>query len=221
MRVRGPRNAWLAVVYAATVLTIDTLATHGERFVIDWTIFFWRTPSGFDWFKFIAWFVVPFLVCIRRIDWRYFTFTRWRKVDAGLAVAALLAAGGAILAIRVFPSLSAAYPRMSGMPADAKWTYASWYAIWTLSWLIGWEFMHRYFLLRHVKQAWPTWGWVLIPLAETLYHLQKQAIEEALGMLAFSSFATLWTLRRRNLLLPFLGHVLIEAALLAYLLGLL
>jgi membrane protease YdiL (CAAX protease family) len=87
---------------------------------------------------------------------------------------------------------------------------------WNASWLIGWEFMHRYMLLGAAQKAAPHWGWLLVPLSETLYHLQKPPIE-MLGMLALSVVLTLWCMKRGNWLLGFLVHLIIEVELLIFL----
>ena len=52
-------------------------------------------------------------------------------------------------------------------------------------------------------------------IIEGLYHLQK-ALPEMGGMVVFSLIVTPWSMRRRNLLLPFLAHLLIELENLAF-----
>jgi membrane protease YdiL (CAAX protease family) len=69
----------------------------------------------------------------------------------------------------------------------------------------------------HLKEHWPRYGWLLVPLAEGVYHLQKPW-PEMLGMVAFSLIATQWTLRRDNMLLPLLVHLAIEIELVAFML---
>ena len=99
--------------------------------------------------------------------------------------------------------------------------------VWNLSWLPGWEFLHRYFLLKAVQREaldrgrflpgwrWAQWAWLLVPVSETLYHLQKPGLE-AVGMFAFSVVLTFWCLKRRNWLFGFLLHLTIEVELLVF-----
>jgi len=204
----------LVIVYVAAVLAIDTLAVHGKTWPVDWRFFQWRAYSA-DLFKFIAWFVVPFLVCLPRMDWGYLGVKRWRRFDlyvlAGLAAAGALA----VAVIPLFPSLRATYPSMAGYAAAAKWSYAGHNLLWILSWLLGWEFLHRYFLLTPLVKHAPRYGWLLIPVSEGLYHLQKPPLEAA-GMVLASLAITYWALKRRNALLPFLAHFMIEIELVAF-----
>ena len=69
--------------------------------------------------------------------------------------------------------------------------------------------MHRYFLLRPVMHRFPRYGWLIVPLCETIYHLQKPLLEAG-GMAVFSLLLTWWTMKRRNMLLPFIAHLYIE-----------
>lgn len=203
-------------LYTATVLLIDTLAVHGVRHPLDWTFFLWPGPFGADFFKFTAWFVVPFVLSLPAMDWGYLGTRRWQRRDwwilAGLAGVGVVAA----LSTRVFPSLLATYHGLGNASLDAKMGYVVHNVVWTLSWLIGWEFLHRYFLLRSAQRVWPRWGWLLIPFFEGVYHLQKPLIEAA-GMVIFSVIVTQWTVRRRNCLLPFLAHLIIELELILFL----
>ena len=214
------QKTWLVtasvLAYAALVLAADTLAMHGVRFIFDWRIFQWSTANGADLFKFVAWFVVPFVLCLPWMDWGYFGVKRWRRIDyvflAGLAVVAVLT----VLTILLFPTLRATYPSAASLSAHAKWSFLAHNVTWTLSWLIGWEFLHRYFLLRPLAAQWPRFGWLLIPVYEGVYHLQKPLLEAA-GMVAFSLALTYWALNRRNALLPFLAHLMVELSLIIFL----
>lgn len=206
----------VVLVYAAAALVIDTLAVYGKTWPIDWRVFRWHW-HGADLFKFTAWFVVPFVFCLPRMDWGYLGVKRWRRVDvyilAGLAGVGALG----VLIIPLFPSLRATYPSMAHFAASAKLSFALRHVVWVLSWLVGWEFMHRYFLLTRLSKQWPRFGWLLIPLFEGGYHLQKPLLEAA-GMVAVSLVLTSWALKRRNALLPFLAHLIIELELIAFLL---
>ncbi|MCC6490869.1 MAG: CPBP family intramembrane metalloprotease, partial [Candidatus Hydrogenedentes bacterium] len=78
-----------------------------------------------------------------------------------------------------------------------------------------WEFLHRYFLVRPFSARWPRYGWLVVPVSEGAYHLQKHWTEMIL-MVAFSVALTWWTVRRKNALLPFLAHLFVEVELIAF-----
>ncbi|MFP4171797.1 MAG: CPBP family intramembrane glutamic endopeptidase [Candidatus Hydrogenedentota bacterium] len=218
-RMRRPATlAALALLYVAAVLAIDTLASQGITWPLDWGHWFaWRTDNGFDLFKCVAWLAIPLVISLPWLDPAYFTFKRWRKVDKLLLGALALLGLGAILLILWVPALREAYPGLAQASPEARWGYSEYFLFWTVSWLPGWEFLHRYFLLRRVDAAWPRFGWLLIPLIECAYHLQKPLLEAG-GMLALGLVLTWWTRRRRNILLAFIVHALIEIQLLLFLL---
>lgn len=208
---------FIVLAYVAVVHTVDTLAHQHVRFLMDWHMFRWQLRCGFDVFEFVFWFVIPVLFMARRLEWGYFGFGRWKRID-WILLAAFVGIGVlAILLIPLFPSLRRTYSGMGDAPASVKWSQFRYYLIWDFSWIIGWEFTHRCAMTIHLREHWPRFGWLLVPLAEGLYHLQKP-VPEMLGMVAFSILATQWTLRRRNMLLPFLAHLAIELELLAFLL---
>ncbi|HNR34137.1 MAG TPA: hypothetical protein PKO36_03085 [Candidatus Hydrogenedentes bacterium] len=215
----GAGSPWMlafAIIYTAFVLAVDTLAVHDVRTPIAWRMFLWHSGSGADWFKLAFWFIVPFVISFRRFDWGWFGVARWKKIDVAVLCALAAICALAVLAIPLFPSLRNTYGSLSHITASAKWSFAAHQIIWTFSWLVGWEFLHRCFLLRPLDARWPRWGWLLAPLFEFVYHLQKPLIE-AVGMAAFSMILTPWALRRRNVLLPFLAHLAIELELIAFL----
>lgn len=205
------------MAYIAVVHTVDTLAATGAYYGLDWTLFSWQGRNGFDWFKFLAWLVVPLaaLTLLRRMDWGYFGFRRLRRADAFVLTACAVVGMGAVLLILVVPSLQQWYHGMGDLPAAVRWRFALHRLSWTASWLIGWEFIHRYALLTQAERVWPRCGWLLLPLVEGLYHVQKAPIE-MVGMVAFSAFLTLWTRRRQNIWPALLAHLLIELELLAF-----
>ncbi len=169
----------------------------------------WRLPQKFDVYSFLIWLVIPFLLCLRGMDWGAFGWPRFTRAD--WLVLAILAVGGAaaMFLIPHIPELRRVYPNLSHLDPAVKLDYFNGQLIWILSWLLGWEFMHRYFLLRSVSTRWPSFGWLLAPLAEGLYHLQKPLLEAG-GMLLLSLVLTRWALARNNVLLPFLAHLIIE-----------
>ena len=195
---KGPAfRAALAMAYVAAVLVMDALWFNGR-------IMF----HGADLFKLTAWFIIPFAVCIPRMDWAYFGFKRWRRIDYYL-LGGLVAAGlVAVLAIPLFPGLRGALPSVGFLHN----------MVWTFSWLLGWEFLHRYLLLRRLGECWPRFGWLLIPVFEGAYHLTWwPALAMPAAMVAFSLVVTPWALRRQNTLLPFLAHLAVELELSAFL----
>lgn len=236
--------AWVAIVYVALVLGVDTLASQDVVWLIDWErsfdwkpahVYLWlsqhlpfRYMEYFAWlrhgdiqrfevFKFVFWLLIPVLFCLPRMDWRWLTIRSWSGVDGLLLV--LLALGGmvAMFIIPEVPALRKQYPGMGLLPTDMKLDYLISKLFWVLSWLVGWEFLHRYVLLRAGHWLWPGWGWLIVPISEVLYHLQKPLLE-AVGMFGLSIILTQWTLRRQNMLMPFLVHLLIELELLLFVL---
>ncbi|HOF39690.1 MAG TPA: CPBP family intramembrane metalloprotease [Candidatus Hydrogenedentes bacterium] len=211
------RAALLAAAYVLLVLGLDALATQNMRFPVEWRLLLKYQPGGFDVFKFAAWFALPLLCLLPRLDVHAFTFTRWRRADwyllAGLAAMGALA----VLLIPLLPGVREMYRGTGAFLARRRWEASIWYISWTASWLPGWELLHRYVLLRSWDRWLPRAGWLIVPLSEGVYHLQKAPLE-ALGMVALSIVLTLWARKRRNVLLPFLAHAIIELELLAFLL---
>lgn len=199
------------VAYTAVVHLVDTLAAWNVVAGFDWSAARWQTSSGFDVFKFLAWLVVPFLALwgCGRIDGGYFGLRRVRHVDVMLLAALVLAGLLAVLSIRLWPGLEAWYPGVGRQSWPQKMAFLGFNLAWIASWLVGWEFLHRYALLTTFERVWPRYGWLAVPVIETLYHLQKHPLETA-GMAAFSLVLTFWARTRRNVLLPFLAHLAIE-----------
>jgi membrane protease YdiL (CAAX protease family) len=224
------------VAYVAIVLVYDTFVTLGDVRTINWAVFAWRPAHlaellqpflgrgltqwlhapllrEFDLFKLTAWGVIPFLLCLWRLDTGWFGMGRWKRSDRTLLIACCVLAVAAVGLVRLVPQLAEIYPA-----APRGWTFSKRLILfgggllWVASWLPAWEFLHRYFLLRRVSADFPKYGWLVVPLSETLYHLHKPPLETA-GMLVFSLLATWWTLKRRNLLLPLLVHLVVEVAL--------
>ena len=215
-------------LYVFIVLAVDVLALYGERGFINWRMFQWSPESlwnvvgiskprwayslpyrQIDLFKFTFWFIIPVAICARHMEWRWFSLRTWKRNDWLLLGIMLVLGGLAVGSIPFIPSLQSTYPGLSGTNASRNHVYFIAYLLWTASWLPGWEFMHRYFLLRTVMQRFPRFGWLIVPLSETIYHLQKPLLEAG-GMAAFSLLLTWWTMKRRNMLLPFVAHLYIE-----------
>lgn len=223
---RIPWVTKLVIVYVTAALGADTLVATGVNWPFHWQELAWRPGtlhssldvapwSRFDLFKFSFWFLVPFIACLPGMNWRYLVRGPWKRGDVAFVGALTILGMGAMFLIPLVPALKAIYPDMGDLSTVQKWDFFSSRMVWTLSWLIGWEFLHRYLLLGAAQKAWPKWGWVIVPLSETLYHLQKPGLE-AVGMMAFSVVLTLWCMKRSNWLLGFLVHLIIEVELLIF-----
>jgi membrane protease YdiL (CAAX protease family) len=212
-------RAWFyaaaAVVYVFLALLIDTLIAQGVDRPFYWRALY-KTIDGFELYKFIVWFVAPFLVSLPWMDWGWFGVKRWRRADWLLLGALAVICLGTILIIPLFPSLSATYSGVGSLPPRQKQAFLVHQVLWLASWLPGWEFLHRYFLLRPMMRVLPRFGWLVVPLSEGLYHLQKPPLEMA-GMVLLSLVLTWWSMKRRNMLLPFLAHLAIELELIIFL----
>jgi hypothetical protein len=211
------RHYWfsaLALLYVVTVLIVDTGAALAWPGPFDWTIFRWRI-GAFDLFKFIFWFLVPVILSVKNFDWGYYGVRNWQRKDV-LAFLVLVALGsGAVWLIPRVPVLRSYYLTD---PKGGSWTVLASVAIWNLSWLPGWEFLHRYFLLRRFNTISTKLAVGVVALCEAGYHLQKPW-PEMVGMFLLSIVLSTWATRRKNGLLPLLVHVYIEVALALFLAG--
>lgn len=224
------------VAYTVSVLLIDALATSRIHLPFDWSWFVWRIPAlwrlfdespprwmqskvvnAFDLYKFSFWFLIPLGLTYRSLDLSWFSFRPWKQADWFFLILLFTLGGIAVSATRYIPSLREIYGGFGHLSWDERSRHALSYGIWILSWLPGWEFMHRYVVLRAVSGYAPKTGWLLIPVFETTYHFQKPFLE-AVGMGLFSVAMTYWALKRKNIVLPFLSHLFIEFALLGILL---
>lgn len=237
LRKPHPPRLWIPLLYVAAVLTVDTLAVMHVTVPIPWRMFQWslhdlialfqkwdwldygtalklrRGPwVNFDCFKFLFWLVIPFAACIRAMDWGWFGLRRLKKWDYILLGMGVLAGVLILFIIPLLPSLREYYPSQSARGADQKVLLVVSYLIWTASWLVGWEFLHRYVLVRAVGDRLGGWGWLIVPFSEGLYHIFKSPWECA-GMVLFSLLATFYVTRRKNMVVPFLVHLAIEMAL--------
>lgn len=129
-KFRIPRSAfrvrlWLVfvLVWVAGVLVVDTLAARGVRgpFDIDWRVLRWRGPWGADLFKFTAWFLVPLVLSLPRLDPGWFGVRRWRRADWWLLGGLAIAGAAAVAIIPLVPSLRATYGGMSSLPSAHRW----------------------------------------------------------------------------------------------------
>lgn len=210
------------VAYVILVHLVDSLAAHGSLWLVDWRIFRWKTDSGADLYKLFAWLVVPFVASLPDFEFGYFTFRRWKRVDWAL-LGGVVGIGAAVMAVLpVIPGVGDYYRGWGGYSIEQRWDNASHALLWTFSWLCGWEFVHRYFLLKRFRDLEVKWALfaalVIIPVIEALYHvIQGKPHLESLGMGVLSVVFCAWALRRRNVLLPFLGHLAIELELIVFL----
>lgn len=229
-RADASRNLWVplfVITYVVVVLGIDSLVAMRVQWPFPWSRLNWdlsttfpslrSTPwAGFDLFKFVFWLLVPFALCLPGMNWKYLLRGPWKKWDLILVGALAVVGMGVMFLIPLVPALSATYLGHGTLTPEQKTQYFLGVLAWNVSWLVGWEFLHRYMLLGAAQKTWPRWGWLLVPLSETLYHLQKPGIE-ALGMMAFSVVLTLWCMKRGNWLLGFVVHLIIEVELLIFL----
>lgn len=214
--LEAPLEMQVAILaYVAGSMIVDTLAGYEVDFILDWSTFMWQSPLGADFFKFLMWFVLPLALCWP-LDRGWFSIGRWKKVDFGILAVIMLVGGLAMLIIPKVESLQAMYGGMVDMARGDVPNFVLVYLCWTVSWLPGWELIHRYWMLRAFGADIRKLRWLLIPVYEGLYHLQKPPLE-MLGMVVFSLVLTSWAIRRQNVLLPFIAHLLIELDLLAFL----
>lgn len=231
------KSVWLVLVYVAIVLTLDTLAARAFAWPIDWgewlrwnpgtlarlcvrigipkTAVSWMGAgvlAKFDLFKFTLWFLIPFLFSLRRMDWGWFGVTRLKRWDFLFLGVFLLVCATAVFLVPYLPGVREYYGAIARHGARNPLGDC----LWVVSWLVGWEFLHRYVLLRAADARWARWGWLLVPVSETVYHLQKPLLEAA-GMCAFSLIATAWTRARGNMMPAFAVHLGIELTLVLYL----
>ncbi len=231
--VASPASLYLVMGYVVLVLGIDALASLHCSWPFDWSVFHWRVDTpwhmlslvppdwtrlrgirSFDLYKFLLWFVVPFCCSLRHMEWSWFSIRTWKRRDWMLLLLMILVGGVAVLSIQVFPSLKQQYPGLGHLPLQERFLRGLAALSWTASWLMGWEFLHRYVLLRAAARKFPRFGWFIVPVSEVVYHLQKPPLE-AVGMAVFSVLLTWWSLKRRNLLLPFIAHLFVEVFLIA------
>lgn len=222
--------------YVCLVLLVDFLAACQVTRPWDWSRFSWsladllvRFPllskkvsflalaDHFDLFKFIFWLLLPFLFSYSTLDKSWLLPRKFQKEEWYFIGFLLLAGMIALTALLWAPSLKGYYGQREPTGAAIKLQRTWRFFIWESSWLPGWEFLCRYVFLRALLEFKPRYLWLLLPLMEGLYHLQKPFIE-ALGMTVFSLFLTTWTVKRKNLFLPFCAHLFVELLLLAVLL---
>lgn len=210
-------TALLFCLYLQAVHSVDTMAhTPGNQVLgFDWSFFKWNLANGLDLFKLAFWLALPLLMFRKRLDRSWFGPGRATRTDA-LALVGLAALGlVGMYVVTLDPALRATYPSLAGQPVAARVAFLGRGALWVFSWLLGWELCYRYLLLVTAEEAWPEYGWLLVPAMETLHHVRKPPLE-MLGMLAFSLVLTPWARKRRSVLLPFLAHALIEVELLLF-----
>ena len=150
--------AIMMVLYAVFALTVDSLSTNHTRWIIDWWMVYWRLKNGFEMSTAILWLGIPVLLMWRDLDIRVFTFGRWKKPDAWLLIALMLAGACGIYLIKFIPVLNQYYQPESHLGSAMKSSYAISHLIWLSSWLIGWNSFIVFFLCSTCKQCWAKWA---------------------------------------------------------------
>lgn len=181
------RNVFISLIlliYAIVVHTIDYLAMHGVVWLIHWGMFDWRMHDGFDLYKYFAWFVLPLAFSFNHLDFSYFSFRKWIKIDYVYLITFSLGSILIVQLIKIIPSLSASYESFILYGIGSRAGIVAFNLAWVLSWVVGWEFLHRYVLLNAFEKSWPRFGWLLVPILAGGYHLQKPVFEMA-GMVIF------------------------------------
>ncbi len=170
-------------------------------------------PSGFDWYKFVTWLVVPVLVTWLRAERVTYSFTATR-CEWLLLGAVTVGSCAAMSVVASTSELSSVY--LSPAPGDwnQRWSHASRQLLWTLSWLPGYEFMLRRVLLQRASML-GLGSVVLVAVLEFVYHLQKPLLE-AYAALLFSVGLSVWTRRRPTSALPLLAHLSVELVLIGF-----
>lgn len=204
---------WVWYVSFALILNAAAIQFPTAFFLFPWVRY--KIGGCFAIGPTILWVVVPLIFLWNRIELTDISFRRWRKPDWVLFAVATLICCAVVFVIPLFPVLTRYYVTTTRKLVPSQFLPCS--LLWVLSWLPGWELLHRFILLRSAVHLWPKWGWTLVPVFETAYHLQKPLPETA-GMAVFSTVMTYWSWKRRNLLLPLLVHFLIELTLIGYLL---
>ncbi len=230
-----PYASVLVVGYVALVLAWDAFVTIGDIRTVNWAVFQWR-PVGLqalleslqvphalvgwmswalltrvDLFKLLFWLALPMGICLWHMDWDYFRTRRIKRSDWWFLSGMCALAVGAAVSIRFIPALANQYRGLGQAAFSMRFQFFFVQILWVFSWLPGWEFMHRYFLLRRVSIDFPRFGWLLVPLSEGTYHLVvAKPWPETVAMVAFSVLMTQYALRRKSLVIPFLAHLAVE-----------
>lgn len=202
------KTTLLILAYVALVLGVDALAYLEAAWPFEWKIFRW-VWGDVEIFKLLFWLFIPLAFCWKHFDRGWYGFARWRTADVILLITLCGLGGLLLLTVPLFPELRDGYTGVSELSPSVKREFLVGITVWSLTWLPGWEFLLRYVLLRAVSAQWPRFGWWLVPLAEGLYHLQK-AWPEVIVAVLFSIVLSYWALKRRNGLLPFIAHLIIE-----------
>jgi hypothetical protein len=229
-------SSLLIVFYVLAVLVTDFCASSHCQIPFEWRIFSWSladvlrpvsvgsnhprlllTAEYFDLFKFLFWLFIPLLFSLKSLDWKWLFPDSFERKDGYFLVLLIAISLVAFFALMTVPSLKEYYGHGGLAGKTTKTERAFCFVLWESSWLPGWEFLFRYVLLRALLQLNLRYLWLLLPILEGLYHLQKPWIEAA-GMAVFSLLLTAWTVKRKNCFLPFCAHLLVEAFLLVILL---
>lgn len=210
------RSAILALLFVATSLFLDA-AAFKKWLPEDLGLVIRFHPWNFYVFPFVFWLIIPGFLSRKTLDKSYFGLKNWHLRDFIFAGVFCFGFIGLLPLIHFIPELGEVYKSKSHLSFSDKAWYLLDRFIFTSSWLPGWELTHRFFLLRYITRAFPKYGWLWIPFCEGGYHFLAKPITESLGMVLFSVFATRWTMKRQNLLLPLFVHFMFEFSLYLFL----
>lgn len=206
-----------ALSYVALVFGVDVARARGclPAFVRETLVglHLVTSPSGFDWYKFVTWFLVPAIATFpaeRRVGVTL-RMTQREGVALGVVVLLSCAAMGVVV---LSPELAAQYLGSATGNWGQRSSIAQRQLIWTLSWLPGYEFLVRRLLLSRAEH-WRLGAVLLVALVEFAYHLQKPLLE-AVAVLFFSAALSVWARERRGSLWPSLSHLCVELVLIGF-----
>jgi membrane protease YdiL (CAAX protease family) len=159
--------------------------------------------------------VIPVSLSFKSFDITFFSFNKVKKVDY-LILFLIVSVG--ICSMFVIPHLDVLkdyYVSDYKLSSNEKYQYLKYQIIWIFSWLIGWEFIHRYLVIKSFNKKKIYHALWILPILEGFYHINKPW-PEMLAAFAFSWILTKWTLKRSSVLFPLLAHLIIELELILF-----
>lgn len=206
--IASNQKLFLSLFYVVLVHSIDISLYYNN-------INYFISSTGVDFFKLLFWLVVPLIFSIKHFDKNFYSFKNIKRADILYLSLVIVVGICSMLLIPYIDVLRDYYVMESSLSSSENFSYISYQICWIFSWLIGWEFIHRYFLIKSIKESKIYLALWILPIIEGLYHLNKPW-PEILAVLLFSWVLTRWTLKRSNALLPLLAHFIIEIELIIF-----